>query len=108
MAIIASHARALQRKIHAQNVASNILPREVAKTEDGTPIVAPLPTSVKVLTAFFVVLGVLILGEFSIYHTTRLGPNGPRVRHHYMADCCLEAPKGPPRLPKVPSRQLPA
>ena len=25
-----------------------------------------------------------------------------------MAGCCLEAPQGPPRVPEVPRRQLPA
>ncbi|KAI0695855.1 hypothetical protein C8T65DRAFT_710719 [Cerioporus squamosus] len=62
MAIInlSSHAR---RNAQAHNAARNVLPREpVGLTEDGTPVVNPLPTSVKVLTAFFVILGVLIVG----------------------------------------------
>ncbi|TFK88324.1 hypothetical protein K466DRAFT_77071 [Polyporus arcularius HHB13444] len=62
MAIInlSSHAR---RNAQAHNAARNVLSREpVGLTEDGTPIVNPLPTSVKVLTAFFVILGILIVG----------------------------------------------
>ncbi|RPD56347.1 hypothetical protein L226DRAFT_573985 [Lentinus tigrinus ALCF2SS1-7] len=62
MAIInfASHAR---RNAEAHNAAHALLSRQpVADTQDGTPVVNPLPTSVKVLTAFFVILGVLIVG----------------------------------------------
>lgn len=64
MAIIASHlARAVQRNLHPNEVVRNILPRQIPTTEDGQPIVNPLPVSVRVLTALFVVLGVLVLGE---------------------------------------------
>ncbi|KAI1791704.1 hypothetical protein LXA43DRAFT_888644 [Ganoderma leucocontextum] len=63
MAIIASHlARAVQRDLQPNEAVRNILPRQTATTEDGRPIVNPLPVSVRALTAVFVVLGVLILG----------------------------------------------
>lgn len=66
MAIInvrSPHARAIQRShADAVNVVRNILARDVPKTEDGTPVVNPLPVSVRVLTAFFVILGVLVIG----------------------------------------------
>ncbi|KAI0374637.1 hypothetical protein BV20DRAFT_381842 [Pilatotrama ljubarskyi] len=62
------HARAhlrrdLQnREAHQADVARNVAPRaDVTTSSDGHQIVNPLPTSVKVLTAFFVILGVLIL-----------------------------------------------
>lgn len=64
MAIInfASHAR---RNAEAHNAANTLVSRQpIGYTEDGTPVVNPLPTSVKVLTAFFVILGVLIVGEY--------------------------------------------
>ncbi|EJF66312.1 hypothetical protein BD309DRAFT_561939 [Dichomitus squalens] len=63
MAVIAStHARAFQRKdFQAHNVVRSILPRATT-TENGQPVVNPLPVSVRVLTAFFVILGVLLLG----------------------------------------------
>ena len=64
MAIHASRlARAVQRNLHPNEVVRNILPRQIPTTEDGQPIVNPLPVSVRVLTALFVVLGVLVLGE---------------------------------------------
>ncbi|KAI0672688.1 hypothetical protein C8Q78DRAFT_1077033 [Trametes maxima] len=65
MAIIDLHARAHQRRhaIHA-NVAQNVVPR-AEPTSNHPPVVDPLPTSVRVLTAFFVVLGVLILAIVS-------------------------------------------
>ncbi|PIL24512.1 hypothetical protein GSI_14268 [Ganoderma sinense ZZ0214-1] len=63
MAIIASPlARAAKRNLHPNEVVRNILPRQSATTDDGQPIVNPLPVSVRVLTALFVVLGVLVLG----------------------------------------------
>ena len=70
MAIVASHfARAAaKRNLHSNEVVRNILPRQSATTDDGQPIVNPLPVSVKALTAVFVVLGVMVLGErFSTY-----------------------------------------
>ena len=65
MAIIASHhARALQHNnIDASRVVRAVLPRETT-IDNGEPVVNPLPVSVRVLTAFFVVLGVLILGMY--------------------------------------------
>ena len=69
MAIInfSSHSRAIQRRnVLNHNVAAReaLLPRQpIGDNEDGQPIVKPLPVSVKVLTAFFVILGVLIVGE---------------------------------------------
>ena len=67
MAVIASsHARALERKDLPAEIISltrEILPRDTPTTDDGQPIVNPLPVSVRVLTAFFVILGVLIVGE---------------------------------------------
>ena len=64
MAIHSSHlARATQRDIQPNGIVPHILPRQTPTTDDGQPIVNPLPVSVKALTAVFVVLGVLILGE---------------------------------------------
>ncbi len=106
MAIInlSSHAR---RNAQAHNAARNVLPREpVGLTEDGTPIVNPLPTSVKVLTAFFVILGILIVGEYSrIQEVGREVTQAP-TRHCYMANCCLATPQGDDCVPEVPPRQL--
>lgn len=63
MAIIASHlARAVRRNLKPNKVVRHILPRQTPTTVDGQPIVNPLPVSVKVLTALFVVLGILVLG----------------------------------------------
>ncbi|KAI0780395.1 hypothetical protein BD413DRAFT_463945 [Trametes elegans] len=44
------------------DVATKIGPRAEQVSKNGPPVVDPLPTSVRVLTAFFVILGVLILG----------------------------------------------
>ena len=67
MAIIVPslHARNFQRRnIQDGHLARAVLEtRDIAQTEDGEPVATVLPTSVKVLTAFFVILGVLILGE---------------------------------------------
>ncbi len=68
MAIInLPHVRAIQRKnTEALKIARNIVARDIPKTENGTPVVESPPVSVKVLIAFFVILGVLILGESSV------------------------------------------
>ncbi|KAH9928487.1 uncharacterized protein BXZ73DRAFT_102328 [Epithele typhae] len=61
MAVIASFAHARNfRRAHQARAALEF--RDVATTADGQPVVDPLPSSVKVLTAFFVILGALVLG----------------------------------------------
>ncbi|KAI0820239.1 hypothetical protein BC628DRAFT_1330937 [Trametes gibbosa] len=64
-----THARARPRRqiqeheayLTGVNVARNVAPRDVT-SNNTSPVANPLPTSVRVLTAFFVILGVLILG----------------------------------------------
>ncbi|KAH9848861.1 hypothetical protein C2E23DRAFT_410412 [Lenzites betulinus] len=54
------HRHIQEHEASLEHVARNVTPRDVSP--NNHQVVNPLPTSVRVLTAFFVILGVLILG----------------------------------------------
>ncbi|KAI8982899.1 hypothetical protein BD414DRAFT_508615 [Trametes punicea] len=57
-----SHRHIQERDHPPTVVARNVVPETQDTSSDSVPVANPLPVSVKVLTAFFVILGVLILG----------------------------------------------
>ncbi|KAJ2965529.1 hypothetical protein NUW54_g14088 [Trametes sanguinea] len=58
-----THRHLQERAPSPAALARDVVPESQATSKDSIPVANPLPVSVRVLTAFFVILGVLILGE---------------------------------------------
>ncbi|KAI9068587.1 hypothetical protein FKP32DRAFT_1561393 [Trametes sanguinea] len=57
-----THRHLQERAPSRAALARDVVPESQATSKDSIPVANPLPVSVRVLTAFFVILGVLILG----------------------------------------------